>query len=112
MVLVGISLLFSNLKADEARTIPHKFRAFSSDTSVAQGATIYRITGYTTGANATFGVFNESTLAGDVTKCAIEGGEATSGDALPHYYFGEEGITLDTGMSVDVYNCTIVIEYI
>ena len=113
MVLVGISLLFSNLKADEARTIPHKFVGYSASTAVAQSRTIFRITGYATGANASFGIYDAATLAtADATTIAVEGGEATSGDALPHMYFGEDGISLGSGATVKITNCIIAIEYI
>ena len=113
MVLVGFSLLFSNLKADEARTIPHKFVGYSASTAVAQSRTIYRITGYTTGASATFGIYNVGTIGGaGATNIAVEGGEATSGEALPHMTFGEDGLILDTGATVLIVNCVIAIEYI
>ena len=113
LALVGIGLIIPNLKADEARTQPHKFRAFAESTAVAQGATIFRISGVATGNNAVFGVYNSATLGGTaVTVCAIEGGEATSGDPIRPESFGSGGLTLDTGMSVVVSNCTIVIEYL
>lgn len=114
MVLVGIGLLsFPNLKAEEARTITHKFRTFTEMTSVGQGHTIFRITGVTTAANGVFGVYNSATYgAATTSNCAVEGGEGTAGDALPHYDFGKEGISLDTGMSVIPTNCYVTIEYI
>jgi len=113
MVLVGISLLFSNLRADEARTITHKFKTFTTNTDGGQSATIFRITGVTTAANGVFGIYNVTTAAAaTVTTCAIEGGEGTAGDALPHYDFGSEGLSLDTGMSVVVSNCYVTVEYI
>lgn len=115
MVLVGISL-FSGVipvKADEARTIPHKFRTFTTNTNVGQGHTIFRITGVTTAANGVFGVYDVSTyVASSTSNCAVEGGEGTAGDALPHYDFGKDGLTLPNGMSVVVSNCYITIEYI
>ena len=116
MVLVGISLLFSNLRADEARTITRKFKGVTS-TSVAftQGVTIYRITGYASGNNGTFAIYNtnsQNSPAPSSTNVAVEGGEATSGDALPVYDFGSEGLVLDSGAVVSLYNCVIVIEYI
>ena len=113
MVMVGIGLVFVNVKADEARTIPHKFVGYSASTAVAQSRTIFRITGYTTGASATFGIYNIGTIGGaSNSNIAVEGGEATSGEALPHMYFGEDGLILDTGATVLVNNCTVVIEYI
>ena len=116
IVLMVLGLVFVGIlssKADTTRTIPHKFRAFTANTAVAQGATIYRISGVATGNNAVFGVYNSSTLGGTaVTVCAVEGGEATSGDPIEPLYFGEDGLTLDTGMSVVPTSCTIVIEYL
>jgi hypothetical protein len=113
IVLVGVSLSVTDLKADTARTITHKFRAFTSDTEGLQAGVIYGITGVATGANAVFGIYNSTTLAGASTSnLAVEGGEATSGDALPVYDFGEEGLILDSGITVIVDNCTVVIEYI
>ena len=116
IVLMVLGVIFAGVmssKADTTRTIPHKFRTFTANTAVAQGATIYRITGVTTAANGVFGVYNSATLGAVAnTNLAIEGGEGTAGDALPHYYFGEEGISLDTGMSVVVSNCNVTIEYL
>jgi len=114
LVLVGISFLVSpHLKAEEARTQTHKFRAFTANTSVGQSATIFRITGVATGTGSVFGIYNAVTYQGCiVTVCAVEGGEATSGDALPMYDFGPDGISLNTGMSVLVSGCTVVVEYI
>jgi len=110
LIVIGVS---SASAKDNTRTIPHKYRTFSTDTSVGQGATIFRVMGYTTGSNATYGIFNSATIAGSsATNAAVEGGEATSGDALPTQYFGEEGLSLDTGMSVKVNSCVLVIEYL
>ncbi len=112
-LLIGISFFISNARSDEARTIPHKFVAYTSSTAVAQSKTIFRITGVATANNAKFGVYNSTTLGGASTSvCAVEGGEATSGDALPHMTFGDEGLSLDTGSTVIISGCTIVIEYI
>lgn len=115
MVLVGVSL-FSGVipvKASEERTITHKFQAYTESTAVAQSKTIFRITGVATGSNAVFGIYNSTTLGGASTAvCAVEGGEATSGDALPQYNFGSEGLNLDTGSTVVISGCTIVVEYI
>ncbi len=112
MVLVGVGLFLNSIKAEETRTISHKFRAFSADTEGVQGMTIFRITGYTTASNATFAIHDVATLEDTgLTNAAVEGGEATSGDALPHMYFGENGITLGN-VTVNVEGCVIVVEYI
>lgn len=112
IALVGLSLCVSVVMADSTRTIPHKFRAISSNTAIAQGSVLYRITGYASNSNAVFGIYNAATLAtATASTVAVEGGEATSGDALPMYYFGEEGLALDTGMTTLVSTCTVVLEY-
>lgn len=112
MLLVGVSLV-TCVFADEGRVIKHKFQGYSASTAVSQSKTIYRITGVATGSNAVFGIYNATTLGGAVAAVvAVEGGEATSGDALPNMTFGEDGLTLDTGSTVLVSNCTIIVEYI
>lgn len=111
--LVFALVISSNSNAEQTRTISRKFRAFTASTAVSQSAVIYRITGVATGNNSVFGIYNVGTLGGTaVTVCAVEGGEATSGDALPMYDFGEDGLVLDSGMTVVVSTCTIVVEYI
>jgi hypothetical protein len=116
LMVLGLTfalVISSNSNADTTRTIAHKFRTFTANTDVSQSAVIYRITGVTTAANGVFGVYNVATAAaGSTSNCAIEGGEGTAGDALPHYDFGEDGLALDTGMSVIVSNCYVTIEYI
>lgn len=112
MLLVGISLVTASF-ADEARDIPHKFIAYTTSTAVAQSKVIYRITGVATGSNAVFGIYNATTLgAATASTVAVEGGEATSGDALPNMTFGEDGLVLNSGSTVIVSNCTVVLEYI
>lgn len=113
LVLVGISLGIPNLKADEARTITHKFKAYTTDASVSQSRVIYRITGVATANNGVFGIYNAiGTGSATESVCAVEGGEATSGDALPMYDFGPDGLVLDEGATVVITGCTIVVEYI
>ena len=115
LMVLGLvfALVIGSSNAEQTRTISRKFRAFTADTAVSQSAVIYRITGVATGNNSVFGIYNVGTLGGTaVTVCAVEGGEATSGDALPMYDFGDDGLVLDSGMTVVVSNCTIVVEYI
>jgi len=113
LIVLGLMVIGASVvNAGSTRTTPHKFRVFSTSTAVAQGATIYRITGRVSGASGSFAIYNCATLPEcAATNCAVEGGEASSGDAIPMYYFGEEGLTLDTGMTVCVTDCTIVVEY-
>lgn len=109
MLLVGTSLVSASF-ADETRTIPHKFQVYTTTTSVSQSRTIYRITGVATASNAVFGIYNAASTTS--SALAVEGGEATSGDALPNLTFGEDGLRLDSGATVGVVGCTIVVEYI
>ncbi len=112
VLLVGVSLAMP-VKADSARTITHKFKAYTANTAVSQSKTIFRISGYATGSNAVFGIYNVGTLGGANTdNVAVEGGEATSGDPIEPINFGAEGLTLDTGSTVVLANCIIVVEYI
>ncbi len=112
MVLVGLGL-FSFAFADDTRTITHKFVGYTASTAVAQSKTIFRITGVATGSNAVFGIYNATTLGTAIASAvAVEGGEATSGDALPHMEFGTDGLDIPAGSTVLLYNCSIVIEYI
>lgn len=107
---VGIT---SSTKAATTRTTPHKFTTYTADTAVAQSRTIYRITGVTTATNGVFGIYNIGTTgAAANANLAIEGGEGTAGDALPHYDFGPDGISLDTGATVLVTNCNVTVEWL
>lgn len=113
--LVGISLFFSVLpvKADESRSIKHQFKAYTADTAVAQSKTLFRISGVATASNAVYGIYNTGTLAdASDSNVATEGGEATSGDALPPIDFGDEGLDLPEGSTIVIYGCTVVLEYI
>jgi hypothetical protein len=113
MVLVGFGLFLNSIKAEEARTIFHNFKTYTASTSGTSGKVIYRITGVTTAANGVFGIYNAaSTADASTSNCAIEGGEGTAGDALPHYDFGPDGLKLDTGSTVLVSNCYVTIEYL
>ncbi len=110
--LIGIALVAQGLFAEDGRTIIHKFKAYTASTAVTQSKTIYRITGVATGSNAVFGIYNAGTLGdADSDTIAVEGGEATSGDALPVLEF-PDGLNLDSGSTVIVSGCTVVIEYI
>jgi len=118
MLAVGVQV--SN--ADSTRTINHSYMAVTSGTTSPNtidgnfetvSMTIYRITGYATGSNSTFGIYNtttEETMTN--AKVAIEGGEATSGDPLPVYDFGDSGLRIPAGTVIRCVNCTIVIEYL
>jgi len=107
-LLVGSTVAF----AATDRDTPRKSRAFTADTEGLQSCRIYRITGQTTGANAVFGLYDVAALEEtSATNVKVEGGEATSGDALPMYDFGDEGLNFATALSVKVTSCVVVIEY-
>jgi len=111
--LVFALAISSNSNADTTRTIAHKFKTFTANTDGGQGVTIYRITGVTTAANGVFGIYDVSTAgAATTSNCAIEGGEGTAGDALPHYDFGSDGLDLPNGFSAVVSNCYVTVEYL
>ena len=111
--LIGVLLVSQGIFASEERTIPHKFIAYTASTAVAQSKTIYRITGVATASNAVFGIYSCGTLGeAAATNVAIEGGEATSGDALPMYEF-PDGLDIPGGSTiVSEIGAVVVIEYI
>ncbi len=114
VLLIAVLVIGSSVLAfaETTRDTPRKFMAFSSNTEGLQACNIYRITGVATNSNAVFGIYNEADLEDcALTNLAVEGGEATSGDALPMYDFGDEGLNLNAAMSVVVSTCTIVVEY-
>ena len=103
MVLVGISLIFVNLRAEEARTIPYKTGVAKGARTVivTHGGTLYRVTGYASSANAIYGIYDASAI----TSCGtidplVEGGEATQYDSLATLDFGSEGIPFNTGLTI------------
>ncbi len=117
MVMVGISLAFVNVKADEARTITRKTVVATAGNTVAVGhsATIYRIGGYASSANAVFGVVDNNTIVGNFlssTNVKVEGGEATQYDSITPMDFGPDGLEFYTGVTVFASGCSVVIEYI
>jgi|SRR3990167_2860398 len=117
LIVLGLIIIGASISnADSTRVINHKFRAITSDKvnpTVLSAGTIYRITGYASSSSGVFAIYNAAAVAPlTATEVAIEGGEATSGDSLPMYYFGEEGLTLSTGITVVSNGCTVVIEYL
>jgi len=112
MVLVGFGLFLNSIKADEARTIPHKFIAYTSSTAVTQGKVIYRITGYVTASPGRFGIYDAQTLGNASNdNCAVEGGAATSGNPILPMEF-PNGLILNSGSTIVITDCSVVIEYI
>ncbi len=115
MVLVGISLIFVNVKADEARTIPYKSVTVAAAHTVVftHGVVVYKITGYASSGNATFGLYNTTTTAGAVSAtCMVEGGQATQYNSLnPMIDFGEEGLNFDTGLVAITTTMNLAIVY-
>ncbi|KKL79003.1 hypothetical protein LCGC14_2019190 [marine sediment metagenome] len=119
LIVLGILAFGASLSsADSTRTINHNFRAITTETAAAGPAvlsagTIYRITGYATATNGVWAVYDSATASGIAdSNCAIEGGEATSGDPFGHYDFGKEGLRFGNGIVVVAHGCTVVIEYL
>lgn len=113
MVLVGISLLSLSF-ADEARTIPMKFGCAKGANTiiVAHGGTLYKVTGFASSANATYGLFNTATINGaESTNVVAEGGEATQYDSIPTIDFGDEGIEFNTGLTAITTTTYVAVMY-
>ena len=118
MVLVGISLVFVNVKAEEARTIPMKSGvAISANTVIlAHGGTLYKITGRATSSNASYVVYNAATVATATAAYSqvnilAEGGEATQYDSFDTLDFGSEGLEFSTGLTVITTTCDVAVLY-
>jgi len=107
-LLIGSTFAFAATDRDTSR----KFRSFDASTEGLQSCTIYRITGVATGTPGYFGIYNIDTLeTASKTYCAVEGGAATAGTSIIMYDFGEEGLKLNSAMTVIVTDCTVVLEY-
>ena len=119
MVLVGISLIVSsNLRADEARTIPMKFgyAAAANTLIVGHGGTLYRILGRATSTQASYVVYDAATVAiatltSPTSNILAEGGEATQYDTLEQIYFGDEGIEFNNGLVVVTTTAHVALHY-
>ncbi len=114
MVLVGISLLFSNLRADVARTIPMKSKYANATNTVvtANGGTLYIITGFAGSANSNYSIHDSATAAAaSDTNVLCEGGEATQYDSLVTIDFGTEGIDFANGLVVITSTAKLVVLY-
>ena len=113
MVLVGISFVTASF-ADEARTITKKSKGVTATGSIsAQGAVLYKVTGYASANSAVYGLYNATTYAASTsTAVKVEGGEATQYDSLPTLDFGDEGLVFDTGIYAVISNAYVIVEYI
>lgn len=119
MALIGISVVFSNVKADEARTIPFKYgSAISARTLiVGRGGTLHKISGIAASANAIWSIHDYGSIAdshgGTKTRENIlaEGGEATQYDAIGPIDFGEEGLPFVNGLVVVTTTADIAVTY-
>ena len=114
MVLVGISLLFSNLMAEEARTIPYKSGYANAANTVisAHGGMLYQITGFAGSANSNYSIHDSATVAAaSDTNVLCEGGEATQYDSLTPINFGDEGIPFANGLVVITSTAKVAVLY-
>lgn len=118
MVLVGVSFVTASF-ADEARTIPMKTAvALGANTlAVAHGGTLYKITGRATSSNASYVVYDKSSIAdaigGGTNQLNIiaEGGEATQYDSFDTLDFGDEGLEFSSGLVVITTTCDVAMLY-
>ncbi len=112
--LLALAIGSAPAVADSTRTIAHKFKAVTADEVVSgQGAVLFKISGVASGSPGVYGIYNSSTLGGAIlTTCAVEGGEATSGDPVPNVDFGPEGLVLNAGLTIVVDSCTVVVEWL
>ena len=118
MVLVGVSLVFVNLRAEEARTIPYKtgFANRAQTVIVAHGVTLYKVMGRATSANAWFSIHDASSkanMAGSlaITTVKAEGGEATQYDSFEPLNFGDEGLDFVNGIVVYTTTAHVILLY-
>ena len=114
MVLVGVSLLFSNLRAEEARTIPYKsgYANAANTVIVAHGGTLHHITGFAGSTNSNYSIHDSATAAAATdTNVLCEGGEATQYDSLLPIDFGDEGIPFVNGLVVITSTAKVAVLY-
>ncbi len=124
MVTVGFGLFISKVKADTngypygspQRTIVRSTIGETA-TAVAVGhqATIYRVSGYATSSNMTYGIYDAATIGTAIaTAVKVEGGQATQyNSVVPQGVidFGDQGLVCYTGITVIVNNGALIIEY-
>ncbi len=114
MVLVGIGLLFSNVRAEEARTIPMKsgYANAANTVILAHGGTLYIITGFAGSASSNYSIHDSATAAAaSDTNVLCEGGEATQYDSLTTIDFGDEGIPFVNGLVVITSTAKVAVLY-
>lgn len=120
IALIGISLSSINVKADNRRTIPmkHGVARGSNTTIVANGGTLYMVSGYASSSSCRYSIHDASSLIGltSTTRALdsntmAEGGEGTQYDGFPLLDFGSEGITFNNGLSIVTSTCDVAVAY-
>lgn len=117
MALVGISFLFSDLRADETRTITHKTKCVTASNGGTQvvtgGATLYRIGGYASSSSGVYAIIDSASVPTSITSTTVkvEGGEATQYDPIQPINYGDEGLRFDNGIVVISTGVSLVLEY-
>ena len=119
VVLIGISLFFIPISsADPARTIAMKTGlAYHANTVITgNGGTLYKVMGRATSANASYVIYDSSTIGGatltyNQVNILTEGGEPDQYDQLPLLDFGEEGIRFSSGLTVITTTVDICVHY-
>lgn len=118
--LIGVSLFSMNVTADSTRTISRKSGVAVSDPAVivANGGTLYHISGFADTGNCVYSVHDASsrnidtpTTQATTSNVIAEGGEATQYDSFPTVDFGKEGIRFNNGLIVETSLCTVVLSY-
>lgn len=114
IVLAGLSI---SLNAS-ARDIPmkHGVAKGAKTTILANGGTLYRVSGYASTGNCTFSIhdsdgFTASDTAPANNNTMAEGGEASQYDSFPSLDFGEDGIPFETGLSIVTSACDVSVAY-
>lgn len=120
MALIGVGVVFSNAKANEARTIPYK-HGVAKDVNtviVAHGGTLYMVTGDAEDANCGYSIHDASSIGidgdntqGTTANTLAEGGEATDEDSLTTLDFRPEGIPFTYGLTIMTSTCNVAVLY-
>lgn len=120
VLLVGIGLMLSNAKADEARSLPSKSKSVlhANTLIIGNGADLLNISGNASSTNCIWAVYDSATVAGATGLAAnsqenikVEGGEATQYDAIGPIDFGPEGLRFVNGITVVTTTCDLTLTY-
>lgn len=121
MALIGIGVIFSNAKADEARTIPYKYGVAkdANKVIVAHGGTLYMVTGDAEDASCGYSIHDSSSAGAHTSdtdwatteNTMAEGGEASDEDSLTTLDFRPEGLPFTYGLTIMTTTCNVSVVY-